>query len=477
MTANPLAPFLLALLGPLLLWSQQITVSEEITLKNDIAYEIIGEYSGRTLLFRDRSNSFEVYGFNDRMHQIWEKELTIKERNPKLLDVAPGKEDFIVVYEYRKNGRQIVQANKYNPAADRTDTLVIGDVGSSFGGPPIDMVYSEDERKLLLFYSDDPDKVQLILADLDSMQIMWEGLLQPPEMNFDRDFMKAVISDKGELYFILNKNNFRSRRKEHKLDIWVLGRGEAGPVPVTIDLGDRVTFDAFFTYDNLNEQLIGLGLWSENNSEKATGYYYLRLQPEKSDDRVLVFHSFPKAFLDAFHGKEVKASKGISEASLQEVVLRRDGGMILIGEQNRIFQRFSGTPSRFTYNNYARSSTDYYFEDLFTMSIHPDGQLHWSNVLPKKQYSQNDFGMFSSFFLFKTPSSLRLIFNDEIKWENTISEYVMTGSGRTDRNSLFSTKNLDMKLRFRDAVQVNANELLIPSERRNKLKIVRLEFE
>ena len=84
--------------------------------------------------------------------------------------------------------------------------------------------------------------------------------------------------------------------------------------------------------------------------------------------------------------------------------------------------------------------------------------------------------MYSSYFLFRTPTSLRFLFNDEIKYENTVSEYVLNGNGDFERNSLLSTENLKLRLRFRDALQVNGNELIVPSERRNRLRLVKLEY-
>jgi hypothetical protein len=85
--------------------------------------------------------------------------------------------------------------------------------------------------------------------------------------------------------------------------------------------------------------------------------------------------------------------------------------------------------------------------------------------------------MFSSFFLFKSPTNLRLLFNDEIKYENTVSEYVVNGLGGFERKSLLSTENLELKLRFRDALQVSATEVIVVSERRNRLKLVKLQYE
>ena len=101
---------------------------------------------------------------------------------------------------------------------------------------------------------------------------------------------------------------------------------------------------------------------------------------------------------------------------------------------------------------------------------------HWELILPKKQFSQDDGGVYSSYFLFKTPSQLRLMFNDEIKPKNTVSEYIVRGDGTFERKSVLNTENLELKMRFRDAVQLDSDEILIPSERRNRLKLVKLEY-
>ena len=78
--------------------------------------------------------------------------------------------------------------------------------------------------------------------------------------------------------------------------------------------------------------------------------------------------------------------------------------------------------------------------------------------------------------MMKTPSALRFLFNDDIKNENTVSEYIVEGDGTSDRNSVMSTANQDIQLRFKDAVQFGPGELLIPSERRYRLRLVKLEF-
>jgi hypothetical protein len=132
--------------------------------------------------------------------------------------------------------------------------------------------------------------------------------------------------------------------------------------------------------------------------------------------------------------------------------------------------------NRMMYDNFSRSIIDYYYNDIFIIAINPDGEFHWQSVLYKKQYSQDDMGAFSSFFIFRTPEKLHLLFNDEIKYENTVSEYLLRGDGKSERKSILSTENQKIRLRFKDALQVNAQRIIIPSERRGRLRLARLEF-
>ena len=119
---------------------------------------------------------------------------------------------------------------------------------------------------------------------------------------------------------------------------------------------------------------------------------------------------------------------------------------------------------------------DYYYEDVMVFSLHANGDLHWQTLLHKKQYSQDDDAMYSSFFVFRTPEKLRILYNDEIRHESTVSEYVIRGNGYHKRNSVFSTDYQKLGLRFRDAMQVGYYECVIPSERNNRLNLVRITY-
>ena len=110
------------------------------------------------------------------------------------------------------------------------------------------------------------------------------------------------------------------------------------------------------------------------------------------------------------------------------------------------------------------------------LSIDGNGNLDWSEVLHKKQYSHDDDGVFSSFFLFKNPSRLRLVYNDEISSENTVSEYVVQSDGQYQRKSVLSTEYVRLQLRFKDAIQISSNAFVVPSQRSLRLNLVKIEY-
>jgi len=161
-------------------------------------------------------------------------------------------------------------------------------------------------------------------------------------------------------------------------------------------------------------------------------------------------------------------------------ISRQDGGKILIAEMQKKFSRNPTYDANYGTNYYnnggVRAWVDYFNEDLIAIAIRPGGEEHWKKIMYKKQFSQDDGAIFSSYFLFQTPSRLRIIYNDEIKKENIVSEYVLGPLGKHKRQSIFSTEYQNLRLRFKDAIQISPTEILIPSERSRNLSIVKISY-
>ena len=473
---------LLAILLCTCVRAQTLTVSEEIPMRNDTEYNLIGKLGGQVLLLQDRETKHLLTAYGRTMDESWEKELELRGRNVRMLDAVAAQDGtgFHLLYLYRDRGRNHLQLDRYNPAGNLQDSVTLVDFGMFVSTPEDDVYRSEDDSKLLLLIVEQQSKARYLGIDLDSMRLLYDNVLEPEKFFYNDDFLQAEVSNDGDMYFVVERDNFKSRRKKHRYEVFTHRVDGGTNATLDVNLGDSLTYDVFFRYDNLNHRLTAGGLYSTKDFIRAEGYFYLWVNPDNPRDELKPkFTEFPVNLVRNVEGKKFnKRHPGINELTVRDAVLRRDGGMIMLTERDRRLQRRGGPAQNQLLNTYGgRPLVDYHLDEIVAFAINPDGTPHWSNIMHKKQYSQDDGGVYSSFFMMETPTQLRFLFNDEIRYENTVSQYVLNPRGEFDRNSLFHTRDLNLRLRFRDGIQVAANELVLPSEHRNRLRLVKMTYD
>ena len=467
---------LIALVFPAILFAQTVTVSEPISIRNDIAYELIGKMKGRTLLYRDKETTFEIQAFDHKMRLSWKKDLELDKRRPSVIGLVPGNDEFNIIYQFKSKNGIVAKVHRYDAAANLKDSTTIVDYGKKYFVPSAKMIYSENKKVISIYHVEKSIEMYVTTFDLDRMEVLWEQKFMLEDMNAQRTIKRMLVDNRGGFNIIFEKDNKKIQKENHRFEVLYYGNDVNAPEIHKIPMSEYLTYDVHFVFDNLNRNLLAAGLYSESNRGHSDGFFFLKIPHNDPNSYTKVFEEFTDKFLTDVLGKDKKRNKGIADASIQEIVLRKDGGILIVGEENRHTERNMSTARSYVSGSSVRNVVDYFYEDIFLVSIHPDGEVHWNTILHKKQYSQNDDAMFSSFFLLKTPSNLRFLFNDEIKYENTVSEYVVNGIGNFDRNSILSTEDQKLRLRFRDAIQVAANELIVPSENRNKLKLIKVTF-
>lgn len=466
--------------------SQEITVSDEVTLRSDQSYSIIGKFNEKTLLYRDKGTEFEIQAFNnDLLNLSWTKELELDKKRPEVLDVWGKDDHFYVVYKFKDRGNSIIKVHKYNEAANLVDSTNIVNYGKRFYSPAPELILSQDRKKILLYHTEYFTKIEVAVFDLKEMKVMWNKEFSPQDLKFGADFHQMLVDNDGGMHMVLNRENERYKKdKPHYYEfIYQPANEEKAPIH-SVFLDGKLSYDSYFKVDNMNKKIVGGGMYSEKNKGRTQGFYYLSLSYLDPERKVLTFKEFDQGFKEQLVDKKVKTEKGLFDVGIQDIVLRQDGGAIIICEQLKDYERANAvanttTTARGYYSagrNIGRYAVDHYYEDLFLFSIHPDGEYHWQEILHKKQFSQDDDAAFSSFFLAKTDRKLRLIYNDEIRNENTVSEYIIKGNGEYDRNSILNTASQELRLRFRESRQVAVNEIIVPSERKSRLKLVRMSF-
>lgn len=452
-----------------------VLISEPIALRNDYGYDLIGRLKDRILLFRDKYDEFEIQAFDSQMRLSWSRRLEDLDKNGiQILAVVGGRNDFSVVYKIRRRGVTNVRVHKYDPGANLIDTMTVKNYGERMFSPPaVEVLLSEDKNCLLVINNAERPKMETTCFVLDKMQVLWDKTVLLEDNSFDANVKSMTLSNAGDYFLVTERNNRRAKMEDHEFQ--VLHVHATAERIHRVPLPDFLTRDVKFAYDHQNRQLVGAGLYADKNRERANGIFYLKIGPG-SQTPSLRYEAFTDKVISILRRKDVEDdTKGVSDADIRQLILRRDGGALIVAERHHEIQRGTAAGRGF-WRDGMRMVMDFYFDDLLLVSLHPSGELHWTTVLHKKQYSQDDEATFSSYFMFMTPERLHFMFNDEIKYENTCSEYVVNPLGEFDRNSLMNTFGQNLRLRFRDALQLNANECLVPSEFRNKLRLVLLRF-
>ncbi len=462
--------------------SQTISISEGVTIRSDYQYAIIGKLKDQVLLYRDKDNDFIVQAYDEKMGLSWEKELELDKKKPTPLEVVGLENHFYIIYRYKDKGHHLVKVHKYNAAANLVDSTIVVDYGKRFTVPKPEVLLSENKENIILFHTEFYSKLEFTSFNLKTMSVLWEQKIAPDDMQNGINFQQLVVNNQGGMHLIINRENDRLKKdKPHCFEIFNRQPDKEGIVKTKVQLVDKLTYDVVFKADNLNESLIAGGLYSEKNKARTQGYYYLNIPNKQPDAYTLQYQEFEESLMEELVEKKSKITKGLFDVEVQDLVIRRDGGVLMVCEQRKELERNQANYYGTTYGSTADQSkahlsADFYYEDLFVLSMHPDGSRHWEKVLHKKQYAQGEDAVFSSFFLAKTPQHMRLIYNDDIQNEGIVSEYVVQGNGKNERNTILNTEDREIKLRLQESLQISPNEVIVPSEANSKLKLVRVVY-
>ena len=448
---------------------QSIYISEELILRNDYAYTVLGWVKEDLLLFRDKGHQFYIQAFDKDLRLKWEREIVLGDGRADIIGIVKNADRFHLIYGIREKGDYYIRHSSYNHDVNLLDTATIDVIPNIFIVPRILMKESEDKQKVLL-YQEENNVLRLYSYDLEVMSVLWANSLKLESSHMEIDLSSLVINNEGDFFLPI-----RIQQKDQSLNMYCSAINKKKILKDTISLGDVELFDLFPTYDHVQQCLVMTGLYGDRNSSRAKGFYFIRYRTGTNTEVHML--PFDESLLTEVNGRNVDVSRGLSDFTVQRVALRQDGGAVVIAELVKEFSRRSSLPMQRDNGSFAREGwVDYYFEDMILFAINPDGTEHWKDVLRKRQYSQDDDAIYSSFFLFKTPERLRFLFNDEIKQENTVGGYEVTGKGYIERKTVFNTDYQKLKLRFRDGIQVANNECIVPSERNNKLNLVRIVY-
>jgi len=475
-----------AWLGLLLLFypvvnAQEISLSSELNIRNYFSYELLGEVEDRYLVLRDKGFTKEVDVFNEYLEHTVTAELNLEQKRADIIHSMGLDSVFQIIYSYVERDSLYLRMRRYDSKVQLIDSSLLRVLDKSVVKKRFNAKLSEDKDRILIHSLTKDDQLLLMVFDNHSAELSWNNGLIIKDFEPAKDKYEMLLTDDGQLLLSIQpKWNFK-RKEVSNFKLLVYDFKTAATQISNIDMDGVVRRDLFMDYDNLNKKVIVMGTYSEKHGKEPLGYYLVHKRfDELADAEEPEYLNFSKQLMEKVGRSKKKKNKVFQNFWIRDILKRQDGGLIVMMELYKEFSRrssYSPGTGRSDFNTAARRGwVDYYNEDVIVSSFNPDHELDWTKILYKKQFSQDDEAVFSSYFVMKTPSRLRLVYNDEIKKSSTVSEYIMDPTGRIKRNSLLSTSNQELKLRFRDAVQLSNNELLVPSESSYSLSLVKITY-
>ena len=460
------------------LHGQEVILSESVPLRNEIAYYLIGKIKDKHLVLRERPGKFVLNAYNEDMTLGWERELELPKRRPQIVEIFDFEDRFYVLFLHKVKGDNRLTMHKYDGGANLVDSTLVKNFGSQFLQPDFKILQSENKKMLQIERDNASESRELMVFNLQRMELLYEAVFNPPNFNSSVDFNKLLIDDEGTSYYVVERDNRRTKKKTHRFEVIGYESYSNRQFKFDMRMSGRITFDVDVIVDNLNHTLIAGGYYAEKVFSKANGTFYLRAPLGDPASATLKFEEFNNTLLETVEGKNRRQKKFLTQIRVKDLIPRRDGGVLIVGEKfKRLDSRTAtGTLQSRQFAGFTPFVSDYYFDDIFIVTHHPDGELHWTNFFYKRQYSKNDSGVFSSYFVMKTPSQLRFLFNDEIIQNTTVSTYNVKPDGAYDRKALLNANFQNIKLRFVNSKQVSANEVIVPSEFKGELRLLKVLF-
>ncbi len=455
-------------------YCQNIVVSEGLDVRTDRTYELLGHFGDKYMVLSYGTDVFTVHNYDQELYLTSSQDFNLPDKRCRIIHVYPFEDRYFVLYTTEKQDTVYVVNQSYLANFEQVKTDTILTLKRDFQNFSFRYTFSEDQTKLGISAVRSNEIRNYVVYDIKYEEVVHASELDMPEYDFFEDYRKSVVTNSGIFYLIFEQNNFSYRKDEHAFFIYKFR--DAGDMDESIlPMKSLLTYDATFLYDNYNNKLIICGLGSEKNLNQAELIFQVRQDPKDSEYFEFATFVFHNNLLNDFYGNDRRTKIDyLEDIQIQDVVLMEDGSTILVLEEVQKMERMTSS-GRIDYYG-SRYTVDYHYENLLLFHLSNTDSDSWQKLLPKRQFSNDDEGAYSSYFLFRNPNHLRLIYNDEIRNENTVSEYIIRSNGASLRTNLLSTDFQKLRLQVRNGMQISSHGVLIPSMRGKVLKLLLINY-
>lgn len=370
------------------------------------------------------------------------------------------------------------------------------------------LLLSRDSSRVLLYNQlpsnkREPERFALRVFD-NQLRELWSRDITLPYSDQQFAVEDYRVDNDGNVYLmgVLYIDGVRERRRgrpNYQYIVLAYTRDGGDAQEYRITLGDKFITDLAFRVAD-DKRLVFAGFYSERGTYSIKGTCFFRIDPETKEIQNVNLKGFDFEFRTEFMTDSEAQRAARAEAagatgrqpelyrfSLDELILRSDGGAVLVAEQYFVFERVY----RF-WDGSLRYDYFYNYNDIIVVNIRPDGSIEWATRIPKRQETYNDGGYYSSYAMSIVRDRLYFIFNDNSRnFENDGGNRLYNFNGRNSVIALaelhkdgqlrlyplFFNRDADTITRPKICKQIGSRRMMIYGERGRSYRFAGLEFE
>ena len=506
-----------------LVWGSEHKESKTYSLRDIVGYDETGFYALKTKInsvFNKKTSTVRIQHFDHDVNELRSADviLTLDGRAMDFQSIVQIN-DGLLLFSSQVNsklGKNALYVQSVDKKTLRTDKKIkvaelnilkgsglVKSANTKTGG--FDIKLSRDSSKLMIYYNvpsrtKENEEYGFHVFD-KSLNKIWEKKFVLPYSQELFEVVNHKVDKNGNVYLLgklYNKIKKNRRKGEANFKYLVISYKKEGTEikEYPIDLGGHFLTDMQIAIND-NQDIICGGFYSELGTYSVKGSYFLKIDGETARVESTNFKEFQIDFItqNMKRGEESKARKQevkgknveLSNYQLSDIIIKDNGGAILIGEQFFV-TTYTGTSSdgsRYTVSKY-------FYNDIIVINISSSGQIEWAEKIAKSQRTTNDGGIFSSYALAVAKNKLYFVFNDHpanlseerkgivhtfTRSKKTIVVLVeMDGSGNQKREALVSSGDTNMLTKPIVCEQISSSEMILFSQRKKIQSFAKMIF-
>lgn len=445
-------------------------------------YAVVGMVGGLLYDYHSTADGPVLEAYDDSMNKVAEV----------ILDFFPEKiyethfiaypDKIIVLYQALESNKVVQYAALLDDKGRlKNKPLQLGNYKTGLFGATktyFQAAVSENKKNILVYSINDKGNIidfegkwlgdDLTIQKRSHTEFQTENTVQHSEISIDNEGNVYVPA-----YTPIGSMNYADQ-------FWILKLtpGAAKFEPQEMHLDTKFAASGYIKIDNTNKRLYFGGFYADRKNGGFDGIIYASYDIIRDSFLARKFIPFDRELIVDADSRNKKHP--FDNYQVQHLIIKNDGGFVLIAEVHYITSRSNYAPGVGFYSFYSPYTTtivhEYHFNDIMALSYNKDGVRQWDSFVPKDQYSQEDGGLFSSYALLNSGGTLAFLFNDFDPAQSRIKLATLSADGKKDIRSFTAEGNDDPDWMPSKGKQVAGRILIVPCLHKKQICFAKVIF-